>query len=174
MPRPKGSSDLLSDRRRRAFALLDQGCTLNEVGRLLVCAPSSVMRWRDARKRRGAEALTVRFSPGRPRKLTSQQRRRLLTVLLQGAIRRGYGTELWTTARIAEVIQSEFAVQYHPDHVGRLMRTLGWSHQKPERRALERNEQQIEQWKNAQWSRIKKTPRGWAPTSSFATNRAFS
>ena len=69
MPRPKGSADLLEDRRKRALALLDAGHSLNEVGRRVGCNPSSVMRWRDARRRGGAKALRVRFSPGRPWKL---------------------------------------------------------------------------------------------------------
>jgi transposase-like protein len=63
MPRLKGSSDLLEDRRKRALALLDSGCTLNEVGRRVGCNASSVMRWRDARQRGGDKALQVRCSP---------------------------------------------------------------------------------------------------------------
>jgi transposase len=66
MPRPKASADLLEDRRRRALALLDEGYSLNEVGRRIGCNASSVMRWRDARRQGGDEALQVRFSPGRP------------------------------------------------------------------------------------------------------------
>jgi transposase len=88
----------------------------------------------------------------------------LLRLLLRGARAHGYRTNLWTTARIAEVIQREFGVQYHRDHVGRLMHSLQWSPQKPERRALERDEIAIEGWKRKDWPRIKKTLRGWAPT----------
>ena len=65
MPRLKGSADLLEDRRKRALALLDSGYSLNEVGRRIGCNASSVMRWRDARRKRGAEGLRVRSSPGR-------------------------------------------------------------------------------------------------------------
>jgi transposase len=173
MPRPAGSAELLEDRRHRALALLEEGRSLNGVGRLLDCAASSVMRWRDLQQQ-GADALKVRSSPGRPPKLRSSQRRRLVKILLRGPMARGYATELWTTARIAEVIQSEFDVYYHRDHVGRLMHKLGWSHQKPERRALERNEEAIEKWKKNFSSRVKKTPRGWVPTSSSSTNQASS
>src|SRR5215467_3193458 len=144
MPRPQGSADLLQDRRRRALALLDAGHSLNEVGRRIGCDASSVMRWRNARWRKGAEGLKVRFSPGRPPRLNSQKRKRLVKQLLQGPLTHGYRTNLWTTARIAELIQREFGVRYHRDHVGRLMHALNWSPQKPERRALERNEQAIE------------------------------
>jgi transposase len=172
MPRPQGSADLLEDRRRRALALFDTGLSLNEAGRRIRCAASSVWRWLQARRRGGPNALRVRFSPGRPPKLGQAQRRRLVKLLLKGPIAQGYRTNLWTTARIAALIQREFGVHYHPDHVGRLMHSLNWSHQKPERRAAERDEQAIERWKHEDWPRIKKTPRGWTPTSSSPTNPA--
>lgn len=174
MPRPAGSAELLEDRRHRALALLDEGRSLNEVGRLLDCAPSSVMRWRDARRRGGRSALRVRTSPGRPAKLRARQHRRLGKILLRGAMAHGYATDLWTTTRIAEIIEREFDVAYHRAHVSRLMRSLGWSHQKPERRAVERDEEAIEHWKRAQWPRIKKKPSGWAPTSSSSTRAGSS
>jgi transposase len=164
MPRPKGSADLIRDRRQRALALLDEGLSLNEVARQIGCNASSVMRWRDARRRRGSKGLEVGFSPGRPPRLDRKQRTSLLRVLLKGSLAEGYRTDLWTTARIAEVIRRRFGVKYHRDHVGRLMHQLGWSAQKPERRAVERDEEAIQQWKKKDWPRVKKTPRGWAPT----------
>jgi transposase len=174
MPRPTGSPAVLEARRRRALRLLDAGRSLNEVARLMACAPSSVMRWRNLRRRGGIRALTVRTPPGRPSRLPPQARRRLVRLLLKGARAHGYRTELWTTARIAQVITREFRVTYHRDHVGRLMQSLGWSHQKPERRAVERDEAAIARWKHVDWPRIKKGLRGWAPTSSSPTNPASS
>ena len=164
MPRLKGGADVLEYRRVQALKLLDQGLSLNEVGRLIGCNASSVMRWRDARRRGGKKALKVRFSPGRPRKLSGTQRKKLVKMLLKGSIAQGYSTNLWTTARIAEVIQQEFGITYHRDHVGKLMHELRWSPQKPERRAVERNDRAIEEWKRQRWPRVKKTPLGWAPT----------
>ena len=164
MSRPKGSADLLEDRRHRALALVDSGCSLNEAARRLGCGASSVMRWYHARRRGGEKALRVRFSPGRPHKLTAQQEARLIKLLLKGSMARGYRTNLWTTARIARLIAEEFGVDYHPHHIGRLMHRLKWSHQKPERRAIEYNDPAVEQWKRRQWPRIKKKPLGWAPT----------
>jgi transposase len=170
MARPAGSADFLEYRRRRALKLLDEGRSLHEVSRLLGCAPSSVMRWRDRRRRGGAKALKVRFSPGRPPKLSARQRYRLVKFLLKGPLARGYSTNVWTTTRISKLIGDEFGVSYHRDHVGRLMHNLGWSHQKPERRAVERDEKAIEQWKRKSWPRVKKTLQGWVPTSSSSTN----
>lgn len=164
--RPKGSAAVLEGRRRQALALLDEGLSLNAVAWRLGCAPSSVMRWRNAVRRRGERGFRVSSSPGRPSKLTARERRQLVRLLLQGPLAQGYRTDLWTTARVAEVIQRHFGIQYHPDHVGRLLHALDWSPQKPERRALQRDEAAIARWKRREWSRIKKTPRGWGPTSS--------
>ena len=130
------------------------------------------MRWRDAWQRRGAEALVVRSSPGRPAKLMPAQQRLLVRLLLKGPLAYGYRTDLWTTARIAELITREFGVSYHRDHVGRLMHRLGWTHQKPATRAAERDEEAIDRWKRQDGPQVEITLRGWAPTSSSSTNPA--
>jgi transposase len=151
--------------------LLDSGRSLNQVARQLTCSPSSVMRWRDARETDGEDGLKPKPVPGRPPKLTVRQKKRLVSLLLKGAIANGYRTELWTTARIAELIERHFDVTYHRDHIGRLIGSLGWSCQKPARRALERDEEAIARWKRRDWPRVKKTLRGWVPTSSLSTSR---
>ena len=170
--RPCGSAKQLEKRRWKAMELLEEGRSLNEAGRRLGCAPISVKRWRDARAKRGDAGLQPRTVPGRPSKLTTRQKRRLVKILLRGAIKNGYRTEIWTTARIAEIIARNFGASYHRDHIGRLMKSLGFSWQKPQKRAMERDEARIEQWKREEWPRIKKTPRTWAPTSCSLTSRA--
>ena len=170
--RPKGSGEVLAARRRRALALLDEGASLHEVARRIGCQASSVMRWRDARARKGEKAFDVGTSPGRPPKLTPAHKRKLIRLLLKGPIAHGHTTDLWTCDRIARVIRREFGVRYHRDHIGRLMRELGWSHQKPDRRALERDEERVKRWKREDWPRVKKKLRGWVPTSSLPTSRA--
>lgn len=154
--RPFGSPKQLEKRRRKAMELLDTGLSLNEVARRIGANASSVMRWRNERQKHGEQALKPKPVPGRPAKLTTRQKKRLISVLLKGAIANGYRTELWTTARIAEIIERHFAITYHRDHIGRLMTSLGWSYQKPDKRALQRDEQAIEEWKSKQWPRIKK------------------
>jgi transposase len=170
VPRPKGSAELIEARRRQALRLLDEGYSLNEVGRMIGSAPSSVMRWRDAVQSGGEEAFKVRFSPGRPPALTAAQRKQIVKLLLKGAMANGFSTELWTTGRVAILIQKHCRVQFHRSHVARLLHELGFSCQKPERRALERDEEKIEAWKRQRWPQVKKTLRGWVPTSSFAMN----
>jgi transposase len=172
MPRPKGSAEVIEARRRQALRLLDQGYSLGEVGRMTGCAASSVMRWRDARTRGGKQALKVRPTPGRPSELNDRDRRRIVQRLLKGAMANGFATELWTTTRVAQVIHKCCGIQYHRSHVARLLHELGFSCQKPERRALERDEARIEQWKRRDWPRVKKTLRGWVPISPLSTNPA--
>jgi len=164
--RPSGSPDLIADRRKRALNLLDEGLSLNAVARQIGCAPISVLRWRDARELKGDDAFVVRTSPGRPRRLSEKDLRKLEKLLLKGPLACGYRTDLWTTQRIADLIEKEFGVTYHRDHIGRVMKRMGWSPQKPERRAMERNEERIREWKRKEWPSIKKTPNGWAPISS--------
>lgn len=172
--RPYGSPKSLEERRKRVITFLDQNLSLHEIARRMGCHPSSVLRWRDAFQNGGEKALKAKPVSGRPPKLTSKQKERLIRLLTQGARAHGYRTELWTTQRIANLIERQLGVKYHRNHVGKLLHQLGWSHQKPERRAIERNETAIEEWKRSVWPRIKKTPQGWQPTSSLSTNRASS
>jgi len=172
--RPTGSAPELERRRLRAMALVGNGHSLNEVARRIGCNASSVMRWHDAFQRGGQEALRPKPTPGRPPRLTRRQKARLVTCLVQGPLAHGYRTDLWTTLRVAQIIRRVFGVQYHRDHVGRLLHGLGWTCQKPEMRATQRDEAAIEAWKERDWPRIKKTRRGWVPISPLPTNPGIS
>ena len=88
------------------------------------------MRWRKASEAGGAEALRPKPAPGRPPKLTTKQKRRLVRCLLEGPTKHGYRTDLWTTRRVAELIEAKFGIAYHRDHVGRLLHALGWTGRK--------------------------------------------
>jgi transposase len=172
--RPQGSPEVLEHRRRRVIAMLRQKLSLHEIARRIGCHASSVLRWRDAFQRGGAAALRAKPVPGRPSRLTAKQKTRLVCFLKQGAMAHGYRTELWTTQRIAALIERRLGVTYHRNHVGKLLHQLGWSHQKPERRAVERDEAAIANWKRSVWPAVKKTPPGWQPTSSLSTKPASS
>jgi transposase len=165
---------MLEERRRKIIAFLKRNLSLHEIARRIGCHASSVLRWRNAFRAKGAEGLKAKPASGRPPKLRPQHKQRLVGLLAQGAMAHGYGTELWTTQRIAKLIEQRLGVRYHRNHVGKLLHQLGWSHQKPERRALERDEAAIAAWKQSVWPRVKKTPRGWQPTSSFSTKAASS
>jgi transposase len=154
--RPHGTPAELEKRRWRAIDLLKRGLSIVDVARRVGCSHSSVILWRDRLRRRGRSALKAQPAPGRPRRLRATQRERLPALLLRGALAWGYSTDLWTTTRIANVIEREFGVRYHRSHVGRLLSDIGWSCQKPERRALERDDEAIKRWKRYRWVAIKK------------------
>jgi transposase len=157
MPRPHGSPEQLEQRRLKAWKLLSEGLAPVDVARRLGVNRRSVRRWRALGEH---QKLAARPASGRPPKLTEAQRERLVGHLLDGPLTCGYGTELWTCPRIVEVIRRRFKVRYHASHVGRLLRSLGFSPQKPERQARERDEVAIRGWVRETWPRVKKTPRG--------------
>lgn len=154
--RPHGSPKALEVRRRRAISLLEKGLGVREVARQLGCSPASVSRWKSEVKVRGPDALQPKPAPGRPRLLNSRQRERLVKLLLNGAKAHGFSTDLWTLPRVADLIDRTFGVRYHPAHVWKVLRGEGWSCQKPERRAKERDEAAIEKWQKKRWPHIKK------------------
>jgi transposase len=158
--RPFGSPADLEARRRRAVALLETGLGVRGVARQIGCAPASVSRWQAEVLSRGPDGLQAKPAPGRPRRLTTRQRARLLKLLLQGPIAHGFSTELWTLPRVATVISRTFGVTYHPAHVWKVLRGEGWSCQKPERRAKERDEAAIQRWRTERWPHIKKRSPG--------------
>ena len=154
--RPKGSATELEQRRRQAVALLQQGLRPAQVAKAVGTSRASVTRWRQAYDKRGSPALAAKLHPGRPPRLTGGQRKRLVALLKRGPRRQGYATELWTLQRVGEVIARHFGVTYHPGHVWYLLRGVGWTAQKPERRARERDEEAIARWRAQDWPRIKK------------------
>jgi transposase len=120
-------------------------------------SPSSVSRWKKALRRRGADGLAARPHPGPKPRLNGTQRRSLAALLKKGAVAAGYPNDLWTCRRVRDLIVRNFGVRYDFNHVGRVLHSLGFSVQKPEARARERDEAAIERWRKKDWPRIKKT-----------------
>ena len=154
--RPKGSPARLEQRRRDAVAMLGRGVKAAAVAKAVGVSVVSVGRWRKAAAAGGARALAAKPVPGRPPKLGAGRRRQLLELLRQGPGRLGFRTELWTLARVAEVIRRRWRVSYHPSQVWRILVGLGWSCQKPQCLARERDEAAVERWRRVDWPRIKK------------------
>ena len=154
--RPSGSPAELERRRLRALRLLREGFAPVEVAQRVGADRRSVRRWRASFERGGLAAVRSRPAPGRPPRLTIAQRDRLEQNLRRGARAIGYATDLWTCPRVVELIRRTFGVHYHVDHVGRVLHALGWSPQKPERRARERDEEAIRRWVRTEWPRANK------------------
>ena len=149
----------MEKRRRKAVELLQQKLRIVDVAQAVNASTSSVKRWRDVFEAEGAEGLNSAPHYQPPSRLTEKQQQRLIRTLLHGAWASGYTNELWTCPRVLEVIQKLFGVTYHVDYVGTLLHKLGWSVQKPEQRARERDEAAIERWQQVEWPRIKKGSR---------------
>jgi len=158
--RPYGKAEMLERRRMRAIELVNKG-RYSQVGaaKELGVNPRSVRLWMYLYRREGVAGLRSKPTPGRPCRLDGKLKKRLEKILLRGAKSAGYGTDLWTCPRVMEVIQREFGVRYHVDHIGKLLHLLGFTPQKPQRRAVERDEEEIRSWIRVQWPRIKKKPR---------------
>jgi transposase len=162
--RPPGTAPQLERRRRQAIRLLKAGNTLSAVARAVSASVSSVFRWYETYRKKGLTGLRPRPTPGWPPKLSLSQKKRLTTVLVKGPLAAGYRTDLWTLKRVAQMIRKQFGVAYHPCHVWKLLGSLGWSCQKPERRALQRDEAAIAHWKRSRWPHIKKRRPLWRPS----------
>jgi transposase len=142
--RPVGTAEELQRRRLRAVELVHQGESPEDVARFLGCGRSSVYTWvKVAREDLGE--LAAKPHPGRTPRLGEADRERLEGLLLQGAKAHGWRTDLWTAARAAELIERHFGVAFHPEHARKVLRRkLGWTSQKPQRRARERDEAAID------------------------------
>jgi hypothetical protein len=92
----------------------------------------------------------------RSSKLNDSPKSELVEILVRGPLASGYRTDLWTCRRVAEVVQQRFGVSYHPDHLGRILHDLGFTSQKLEQLARERDEEAIERWRKWDWPRIKR------------------
>jgi transposase len=152
----------LERRRRRGARLLAGGVMQAEVARRVGVTRTSVARWEKLRQEGGEEALRRPKRFGRPRRLSDTQCEELIAQLKAGALAAGFATELWTLPRIRSVIEQRFGVQLTEPSVWRLLRSLGWSVQRPTGQARQRDEKAIRTWKARRWPELKKSRRGKA------------
>ncbi|WP_370657455.1 IS630 family transposase [Deinococcus sp. KNUC1210] len=162
----------LEERRLAAAKQLEAGASRPQIKALFGVSYTTIQRWVARLEAEGEGALLATVSSGRPAALSVEQRDQLVTLLRQGAVAHHHAQDQWTTPRVRDLIGSTFGVWYHRDHVRKLMHSLGWSYQKPEKRALERDEQAITQWTEVTYLEIKKKPRRRTPQSSSPTNAA--
>jgi transposase len=170
MGNPRGVKrdfDALEARRLRAASLLRQGKSQAEVARVLGAHRQTVHRWARRVEREGRAALKKAGRAGRKPRLNAAALRRIAQELKRGPEVLGYETSLWTAPRVADLIERECGVRYHPGHVWKILRQMGWSCQRPAGRAVERDEPAMRRWKKQRWPELKKKPkkRG-APSSS--------
>lgn len=153
----KLTREQLAERRAEAIHLLETGEMKQvEIARHLGVTEASVSKWKKQLADEGPQALQMRKATGRPPKLAEAAKQALVKKLEEGAVAAGFPTEQWTQARVKKVIEREFGVVYHQNYISRLLDDLGWSVQKPDSRAIERDEDLIRAWLSRDWPRIKK------------------
>jgi transposase len=154
--------DWREGRRLRALELHEQGWSGQAIAAALGVTGGAISQWLKRARTGGREALRSHPPPGPTPKLTDVQRAALPRVLASGAEAHGFVGDVWTTKRIAVVIKRVFGVSYHPAHVSRLMRQIGWTVQTPLVRASQRDEAKVTVWRKQTWPALQAKP---APTS---------
>jgi transposase len=147
----------LEQRRLRAGRLLLKGVPQVAVAERVGVAKSTISGWAKRLQDGGLAALRSRSPLGRPAGLAAAQRAALVKALKAGALAQGFATELWTLPRVRRLITELFGMRYSEPHVWRLLRGLGFTPQRPSKRALERDEAAIRTWKHQRWPALKKT-----------------
>lgn len=144
------------ERRTRAWALYQTGWKQKDIAEALGVTQGAVSQWIKRGRAGGEAGLTEQPKSGAPVRLSAADRQKLPGMLERGAESFGFRGELWTCARVGKLIEREFGVRYHPAHVSRILKDLGWTPQKPIRRAKQRKEAEIQHWKDVRWPELKK------------------
>lgn len=130
-----------------------------EVARVLGVSRQSVSRWYKDWENAGTKGLKAAGRAGRKPKISTGDLNRIDMTLRKGARANGFSTDLWTLRRVAKVIEAITGIQYHQGHVWRILRgSMGWSLQRPAKRAKERNEAAVKVWISQTWPELKKKP----------------
>jgi transposase len=154
-------------RRLQAWHLKQKGWSQRRMAEALGVSEGAVSQGMKRGREGGPQALHHRSPRGAPRRLSAEQLAQLPALWQRGPEAYGFRGQLWTRARIAAVIHLAVGISYHPRHVGRLCQALRWSPQKPVRRARQRDEAAIVQWREETWPALKKGRRPSSRRSSL-------
>jgi transposase len=147
----------LEKRRKKAIRYFVRDISQAEVARRLTVSRTAVHYWHTAWKKKGARGLkSKRGVFGRVPRLTEKKIEKVKIALLEGPRKAGYETDLWTLQRIAALIKKKVRISYHPNHVWRVLHSLGFTCQIPEAKPKERNEKAIKEWRARTWPAIQK------------------
>lgn len=138
--------------------LSQEGRSQKSIAELLDCDQSWVSRVLKRHVEQGQAGLKVRIpAQKRPSRLSKEQLGDLSEMLLQGALAHGFATDNWTRERMAELVLKHFEVSYHPAHMSKLMRKIGFTVQKPKTRSYRKDEQSVSDWREKQLPELKKS-----------------
>lgn len=150
------TQDVREYRRFLAWKLFCQGYRQKEIAQALEVTKGAVSQWIKRAKTEGPQSLQARKAEGPKARLTQEQLARLPALLEPGAEVYGFRGNVWTRKRVAFVIRKEFGVSYSLAHISKLLRRIGWTQQKPRRRATQRNLEAIAHWKQERLPGLKK------------------
>jgi transposase len=154
----KRQLDDATKKRLRAGRMLLAGKRPAEVALAVGVARQTVYTWKGLLDDGGLDALQAVPGRGRPARLDQEQLARLRHALLQSPTKHGFGTELWMLKRVGTLIKRMYGVEFGQTQIWRILGALGFSAQKPERRAIERDEEAVRKWKRHTWPALKKKP----------------
>lgn len=158
--RSSGTPEELERRRARAIVLvMEHDYTTAEASEAVGATIRTIQRWLANYREAGEAGIAAVPASGRPPALGPKQLAKLEKILLKGPLAAGFPNELWTCRRVVRVIEKRFGVTFHTSHMGRILQDMGWTPQKPERRAIERDEDGIERFIKFEWKKIVKKPR---------------
>lgn len=139
--------------------LYEQGWKAIRIAEALGVTQGAVSQWLSAYRKEGIDALRYRKVSKKPARLSAEQLIALVAMLRQGPEAFGYVGQVWTQARVGELIERTFGVSYHLNHVGKVLKKCGWTCQKPVTRASQRNDDAARKWCEERWPEIKKKPK---------------
>jgi len=150
-----------------------RGWMQRDIAEALDVSEVALSGWLARARDGGPETLRARPAPGRPPRLSSDQLRSIPELLWHGPEAYGFRGQVWTCARIAKVIEWEFGVRYHKDHVGRLLKALHWTPQQPIKRAIQRDDEAIRRWRDETWPELLRRARQERRTLVFEDEAGF-
>lgn len=145
-------------RRLQTWELSQKGWKQNKIAEALGVTEGAISQWVKKARADGVEALYQRKGGGPKPRLAREQIDQLPSLLSLGAEAYGFLGDVWTRARIGVVIKQEFGVSFSLSHIGRLLKQIGWTRQKPIARASQRDELAIERWRTEKWLELEKKP----------------
>ncbi|HBR17195.1 MAG TPA: hypothetical protein DD725_06275 [Deltaproteobacteria bacterium] len=153
----KKDFNALEERRLAAVEMQNNDIKPIDIAASLNVSRQAVSVWLKKYKTIGKKGLLKRKATGRPAKFNMIVfSKELPQILKKGAVEFGYTTDMWTTANISEVVWRKFGIKYHRDHIRKLLHKLGFSCQKPQKRAIERDDRIINNWVKTTWPYVKK------------------
>lgn len=144
-------------RRFLALQMHGQGLKQAQIAKALGVSEGAVSQWFKAVKEQGVEALKSHPAPGQTPLLSVEQKQQLAAMLEQNAEVFGFRGNFWSRGRVQKLIEEEFGVHYHVSHMSRLLKQLGFSRQKPQKRARQQDPEAVAEWQQVRWPALKKS-----------------